>query len=285
MAAEKALKSMRSYLGKKTQDFTLTHFLCIPITTTHSRPQLEQALHQFKTDPSTSQIPSNAYRPLQTLHIPIRPLRLPGDRVDAACQHLQSLNIADLLQRTPKGISSHASNEPEEDEETPPIHQGSVTHVDPTESRSPSLTITLSGVYSRPIPDHGTLNWRLSTPYTDSTHRLVPLLNEIRLSFDAGGFSSGMEPADYPESVILLSNMPNRPKKKSVPDLKKPGRLGRHGPPVFETKDIVQKFENFAFAENFRLEKLSLCKLGLHAEIERHGADAELQEVCSAPLP
>lgn len=68
-----------------------------------SRAQLEQSLHQFRNDPSTSEILPGAYRPLQTLHMSIKTLSLKtGDRVDEACRHLQSLNIDGLLRRTPK---------------------------------------------------------------------------------------------------------------------------------------------------------------------------------------
>ena len=66
---------------------------------------------------------------------------------------------------------------------------------------------------------------------------------------------------------------------------KVPNKLQQTPAPAFETMDILQKFENFVFAEDVRLEKLSLCELGLQKQIIRFGAEAQLSEVCSVPLP
>ena len=92
------------FVKGKVDIFALTHFLCIPIMTAHSRPQLEQTLNKFKNDPTTPKIPAGSYRPLQTLHIPTEVLNLSTeDRVAAACHHLRSLEIDRLLSRASKG--------------------------------------------------------------------------------------------------------------------------------------------------------------------------------------
>ncbi len=73
--------------------------------------------------------------------------------------------------------------------------------------------------------------------------------------------------------------------KFDVPDHTQPGKFRRALPPMFETKEITKKFENFVLAENVRLERLSLCELGLWRELEKRGTEAQLSEVCSVPLP
>lgn len=254
-----------AFVRNKHSVYGLTHFLCIPITTPQSRPQLQKTLHQFSKDPCTSRIPSGAYRPLQTLHIPIRTLSLQTqDRIEAACHHLRSLDIDGLLRRT---------------SETTP---------------GTSLTITLSGVYSKPLlaqeglyPDRGSLDWRLKTSCADSTSRLRPFLDEIRRCFDVSGFQiPGARPRNPDYLVILLSTMHAWSRsRKLVRDSEEPYKLRAADPPLFETKDITKKFENFVFAESLRLERLSLCELGLTKRIQKMGAEAQLLEVCSVPLP
>lgn len=149
------------------------------------------------------------------------------------------------------------------------------------------MTITLSGLRGRPTASRGTLDWRLQVCYTDCTFHLGPLLNEIRQSFDVAGFQvAGYRETGPDHYVVLLSTMHAliRP-REAIRDPRQPGKLREPGPPLFETKDIIQKFENFVFAEDIRLERLSLCELGLQRKIRRFGTEARLQEVCSVPLP
>ena len=264
----------------------MTHFLCFPLTTTHSQPQLRQTLHHFKNDPSTSKIPSDAYRPLQTLHIPIRLLSLPtADRVKAACHHLQTLNINSMLRNIPRMIPDRINRVRQTQQETLSICPESSSSDLSTESVSPSLTVTLSGVDSfKPLPGKGSLHWRLQASCTDTTSRINPFLDEIKQSLDLAGFQIPKLRLPQPETIVLLSTMSSRP-HEFIPDSKQPGKYRRVLPPLFETGDIIQKFKNFVFAEDIRLERLSLCELGLQKQIERFGAEAQLSEVCSVPLP
>lgn len=205
-----------AFVRDKHSVYGLTHVLCIPITTPQSRPQLQKTLHQFSKDPCTSRIPSGAYRPLQTLHIPIRTLSLQTqDRIEAACHHLRSLDIDGLLRRTSETTPGTTNNVREMHQELASVHQGNLALPSSTRSKSPSLTITLSGVCSKPLlaqeglyPDRGSLNWRLKTSCADSTSRLRPFLDEIRRCFDVSGFQiPGARPRNPEYLVILLSTM------------------------------------------------------------------------------
>lgn len=282
-----------NFVKSKFEVFGLSHFLCIPITTAHSRAQLEQTLHQFKNDPTTSKIPAGAYRPLQTLNISIEVLSLPtADRVAAACHHLRSLDIDGLLRRASKGAPGNTHGVHEVQQRTPPVNQESRTSVSATGSGSPSLTVKLSGIRSnsrlgRRAPDQGITGWSLRTSYTDSTSRLSPFLDEIRRAFRAAGFQTpGLRPEINHGHIKLLStkHASSRP-KTLVRSPKEPSKFQRPEVPRFETRNIIQKFENFVFVEDIRLERLSLCELGLGKQIERFGAEAQLSEVCSVPLP
>ncbi|CAF9914051.1 MAG: hypothetical protein ALECFALPRED_009219 [Alectoria fallacina] len=78
-----------------------------------------------------------------------------------------------------------------------------------------------------------------------------------------------------------MSNRPNT----IIRDTEQPDKFRRADSPLFETQDIIKKFEDFVFAENIKLEKLSLCELGLQTALEKFGAETRLQEVYSVPLP
>lgn len=277
----------------KHQNFGLTHFLCFPITTQHSRPQLEKSLHHFRTDPSTSKIPPGAFRPLETLHISIRPLSLPtADRVQAACHHLRSLDVDGLLQRISTRASGNTQAVHEVQKGLPSIHQASSAQALSTESRLPPLAVSLSGVRIIPLrrtqtyPDRGTMNHSLHTLYSDSTSRLRPYIDEIRQSFDVTGFQIAGLRQHSSDRIVIVDTMhaSNRP-KTFTRDPNQPSKFRRALPSLFETENITRKFESFVFAENMRLEKLSLCRLGVLKEIEKLGAEAQLQEVCSVSLP
>lgn len=281
-----------NFIRSKHQVYRLTHFLCIPITTPLSRPLLEQSLHQLRNDPCTSTIPADAYRPLQTLHIAIEVFSLPtASRVADACRHLRSLDINGLLQQTSKRALNNTHGVRQEQQNTLLVNQGSRPSVSENDTGSSSLTVTLSGIRSnsggdQSTSDSGPKGWSLRTSYIDSNPLLGLLLGEIRNSFHAAGFQvPGFRPGNFGH-VKLLSTMhaSSRP-RTSIRSHIQPGKLQQERPPLFETREINQKFENFVFAENIRLERLSLCELGLLKAIEKFGAEAQLTEVCSVPLP
>ena len=130
------------------------------------------------------------------------------------------------------------------------------------------------------------MNRRLHALCTDSTSRLRPFLDEIRRSFDAAGFRIAplRQTYEFEQRIVLLSTMSNRP-NTIIRDTEQPDKFRRADSPLFETQDIIKKFEDFVFAENIKLEKLSLCELGLQTALEKFGAETRLQEVYSVPLP
>lgn len=84
-----------------------THFLCIPLVTTTSQPQLMRSLNAFKTDVaslSSFKIPEIAVRPLSTIHITLGVMTLLGDkRLSKAVKVLNS--IKPLLPKSRPKIS------------------------------------------------------------------------------------------------------------------------------------------------------------------------------------
>jgi activating signal cointegrator complex subunit 1 len=96
----------------------LTHFLCLPLLTTASIPQLQESLSLFKqsvTHPAKSETPANedaeatasttkavipekAFRPLGVLHLTLGVMSLHSEeKMNAAKDLLESLNLSELL--------------------------------------------------------------------------------------------------------------------------------------------------------------------------------------------
>jgi activating signal cointegrator complex subunit 1 len=96
----------------------LTHFLCLPLLTTTSIPQLQESLSLFKqsvTHPARSETPANedaedtasttkavipekAFRPLGVLHLTLGMMSLRSEEnMNAAKDLLESLNLSELL--------------------------------------------------------------------------------------------------------------------------------------------------------------------------------------------
>ncbi|EFQ35009.1 hypothetical protein CGRA01v4_12243 [Colletotrichum graminicola] len=83
-----------------------THFLCIPLVTTISRPQLSASLRDLSTNIADLGIPSSVVRPLSTMHLTLGNMRLPEAKdIKKATEVLQS--IKPLLPNTPVKISLH----------------------------------------------------------------------------------------------------------------------------------------------------------------------------------
>ncbi|EFQ27850.1 hypothetical protein CGRA01v4_03531 [Colletotrichum graminicola] len=84
-----------------------THFLCIPLVTTISQPQLTKSLDHFKADitsPRTYGIPAAAVRPLSTIHLTLGVMSFPEGRgLDKAVEVLDS--IKPLLPTSPPRVS------------------------------------------------------------------------------------------------------------------------------------------------------------------------------------
>lgn len=83
----------------------LTHFLCLPLVTPTSRPQLSSAITSFRdkvTKTGTPElpdgIPEKAIRPLGTLHLTLGVMSLLSqERIDSALKLLRGLDFRELL--------------------------------------------------------------------------------------------------------------------------------------------------------------------------------------------
>ena len=78
-----------------------THFLCVPLVTTTSRPQLAWSLGSFRADVAGLNgygLPPDAVRPVGTLHLTLGVMCFPGGAgIDRATEVLRALEPRALL--------------------------------------------------------------------------------------------------------------------------------------------------------------------------------------------
>ena len=70
---------------------------------------------------------------------------------------------------------------------------------------------------------------------------------------------------------------------EAVPSPYEPGAFERKRL-TFDPRDLIHTFKDFIWAEDIRLDRLSICPLGLPKLIQRAGLDAQLPELYSVPL-
>ena len=157
------------------------------------------------------------------------------------------------------------------------------------------LHITLSSLTALPTKGEGTMATTLVSQCHDSTCRLNHLFYNLTVIFAAAGLHdiSSVHPhlleklkearssLSLPGVSLISTHLTVR---KLVPSLNQPGKKECERPLKFNPRDLLRTFEDFVWAENIRLERLSICSLGLNKHIRKAGLQAQLQEACSVPL-
>jgi activating signal cointegrator complex subunit 1 len=231
----------RRYTNKRPP---LTHFLCLPLLTTTSIPQLQESLSHFKqsvTRPARSETPANedaeatastmkavipekAFRPLGVLHLTLGVMSLRSEeKMNAAKDLLESLNLSELLAES--GSNLVDSNHSKDVSRVNNIAQ-MVLDPPPSESAgtaSASLEI-LKRAVTPPAPSRPKLSAEplvislqglqafprprkatvLHCPPHDQTSRLYPFCLKLKQKFTEAGF---LEPEARP--LVLHATIVN----------------------------------------------------------------------------
>lgn len=156
---------------------SLTHFLCVPLVTPISRPQLESSVTRFRNDvcqhgqtrgPDTKDqtttkaqasddtgntsnvtpvIAEKAIRPIGALHLTLGVMSLDHEKLQQAIQHLQSFDVREMLNRA--STLTNDQSQSTADEAAPIPTKGiAVSHGTNAEGFKP---ISIPSTLSRPI--------------------------------------------------------------------------------------------------------------------------------------
>ena len=154
------------------------------------------------------------------------------------------------------------------------------------------LHITLSSLVAKPVRNQDIKVLTLFASCHDPTSRVGHLRNNLTIIFAAAGLfdQSSLRSVhrrkfkENPVSVPGVSLITMRGIRGNlVPSRTEPGKVRDYRPDI-DSRDLTRTFKDFVWAENIRLERLSICQLGINAQTRRAGPDAQLSEACSVPL-
>ncbi|GAA5851811.1 hypothetical protein JCM8547_000063 [Rhodosporidiobolus lusitaniae] len=150
----------------------LTHFLCLPLVTSSSRPQLETSLALLR-EALPPHIPQKTLRPVGTLHLSIGMCSLKGkDTVERAKKILEEeVDVVELLRKVGEDVEAAPATYASQ-------HEGSSTPANPSNTPPPPpLVVSLSSLTSMHSP-RSTSNL-YATP-VDSSGRLQRFGEKLR---------------------------------------------------------------------------------------------------------
>ena len=230
----------------------LTHFLCLPLITTASRPQFQASLQRFTSEVTTTneageaQLAAKAIRPVGSLHLTIGVMSLlTPERLDAACTMLREFDIAGLLR---------TCNEA---------------------SPAPLSTVTFSGLRAMQSPSRTS---SLYTSPTVSASHLLPFCTTIQQAFIHAGLLVPEE-----RQIKLHATIVNTIYARETKNGKK--RWGK-GSGKFDATELIEKYKDFEWAKDIRVERVAICEMGAKKIIEGDVVvDEVYTEVASVPLP
>lgn len=234
------LKGVKMASSQKTKAPPLTHFLCIPLVTAASRPQLSQSIASFRDDVTRPKalggfdLPFDAVRPVGTLHLTLGMMSFPKDEgLDRAVALLKSLRLRETLS-TVKA----------------PVMPGSSVGEEAAKDQ-PQLLITLKGLHTFQKTDKATV---LFAPPSDQTGVLHGFSEKIKALFKEAGL---LAPDDRP--LLLHATIVNTIYVK--------GNRNSHGKKrgdrtfITDGQAIMDRYEDQVWLEDAPLEKVAICRM------------------------
>lgn len=255
LSMSSSFKSRWGYLipGDDKSRFRLTHFLCIPLATSKSRSQLNGARQRLMRDPVTSNIPTEAFVWPDTQKLTLGELSLQSDsEVSKAKSLLRSLNLDDMLGRLRSGNERR---------------QGSGTLDKPGDPHKVQpISVSIKG-FDRSKHDSA----RLNAAIIDTESILSSFFLTIQTRFLEAGLMK-LTPGRTLNGnrrlrmvvidtgrIFITTPRKNQPLLKATP--KSTTLYMTLRPDVTE---LCTKYQDFAWASDIQLEKLSICEMGLH---------------------
>lgn len=228
----------------------LTHFLCLPLVTPASRPQLSASIASFSDDVTRPtqlggfRLPPDAVRPVGTLHLTLGMMSFPkNEGLQNAVDMLKSLETPKILAGTRK-----------------PAMPGAPDTAAAAEQEVPSqILLTLRGLKSMQQPDKTTV---LYAPPSDPEGILQNFAEEIRAIFKDAGL---LVPENRP--LLLHATIVN------TSYVKKEKHKGKKWDRVLigDAQAIMDRYEDHVWMESMPLDKVAICRMRAKP-VEENGA-------------
>lgn len=233
----------------------LTHFLCIPLATAASRPQLSQTLADFRDDVTRPkelggfELPADAVRPVGTLHFTLGMMSFPKDEgLDRAVELLRSLRPREILTTVERPLM------PGETRETAASGTG-------VEKQPPQVLINLKGLHPMQKAEKATV---LYAPPSDPDGILQGFGEKVKAQFKEADL---LAPSDLP--LLLHATIVNtiyvKGRNKHGAGKKKWERTI-----IQDAQSIVDRYEDQLWVEGLPLNKIAICRMSAKP-IEKDG--------------
>jgi activating signal cointegrator complex subunit 1 len=295
----------------------LTHFLCVPLVTPESRPQLEASLKLFKDQvsppaPEANQaiekaegndskdgdvvlpyVHSRSIRPVGTLHCTLGVMSLDQEKLTEAISLLQSIDIHAMFKTTT--------------EQSKGASEASFTTHDSTSGKLASLEkpitpptldrpdrpfkVELKGLVSMHSAKSTSILY--SSP-ADETGRLLPFCIALQNMFKDKGFIVDDRPLKLHATIvntIYVKGRKGQSKGNAWASNQEPKAQG-HGPNAnaplkIDATPILEKYEDFVWAKDVMLDRVAICEMGAKKILDETGnvRDEEYTEVANFALP
>ncbi|KAI9901319.1 hypothetical protein N3K66_003136 [Trichothecium roseum] len=231
-----------------------THFLCLPLRSA----ELSSRLAAFKVDVTragddddgVAAIPEAAVRPPGTLHLTLGVMALQDESlVQRARDVLQSLRPGDLLRRIRLAEKKTAGEEGQASPPPPPP---------PQLGEDGKLSLAFRGLQAMRRPDQTSVLY--VPPVDDEGQTLRRLCEELRSPFREAGL---MTVDDDGRPLLLHATVVNtvyvRGKGKNKGKGKGKGGRGRL---TFDGREVLARYEGFAWAESVEVGEVAICRMG-----------------------
>lgn len=254
----------------------LTHFLCIPLVNSTSRPQLQASLRQFANDVAIApaiEIPNKDIKHVGSLHLTLGVMSLETkERLDTACVLLHSPELIRSIREATKfrPVDPIRLDEPTETTQSP-LSQGtdSGIEIQKLEPQVPSLRVNLLGLCAMRSPESTSV---LFARPIDSTDRLFNLCLAIRQIFVTANLLERGQ-----DSLLLHATVVNIRYNGAS---KRSRRLKG-----IDARDLIKKYDGFEWAKDVNLEKVSICRMRAEKIVEDDRiVDEAYTEVDHLPL-
>lgn len=230
-----------------------THFLCIPLVTTASRPQLSRSLGEFRddiTDTNSFAIPAGAVRPLGTLHLTLGVMNLKEEgRLEEATALLKGLKLGEILQESGRAAKERADRAAAAVTAEATSH-GPLGGDEPQEDGR--LAVSLRGLQTMHKPTQATVLYAVPE---DSRGRLYPFCDKVRAAFIDAGLMM-----DEGRALLLHATVVNTIYVRSGG--RGGGGGGRKKALSLDARGILDRYEDFKWMEGQPVESIAICKMG-----------------------
>ncbi|KAK3704180.1 hypothetical protein LTR37_014020 [Vermiconidia calcicola] len=299
----------------------LTHFLCLPLVTPSSKPQLEASLQTFKqhVSPQDTKVEAEAenagdggqesvipavhpksIRPVGALHCTLGVMSLDKDKLSEATEFLRKMDVQALLQDVAgkpgvpeePTLSTNSSG-------GPTTLQRPITPPKVDRATAP-LTINLKGVESMHDPHKTSILY--SAPM-DATGRLLPFCIALQKQFKDKGFlvedNRQLKLHATVVNTIYAKGRKRPPRHSAEQKAGESSQVGEqadeaqgHGPKAnaplkIDASAIIEKYREFIWAESVVLDRVAICEMGAKKVTDDEGnvVSEEYTEVAKISLP